>query len=64
MHKRMKRLGLSKETLRELASDQLALPVGGAETENRTCTCDTLDRTCYCTLDRTCYCTQDRTCTC
>lgn len=61
MHKRVKRLALAKETLRELASDQLALPVGGAETEDRTCTCNTLDRTCTCTQDRTC--TLDRTCT-
>lgn len=64
MHKRTKRLALSKETLRDLASDQLAKLAGGAETEDRTCTCDTLDRTCLCTLDRTCLCTQDRTCTC
>ena len=54
MNKRVKRLALAKETLRELSNERLSLLVGGAETEDRTCTCDTLNRTCYCTQDRTC----------
>ncbi|HEV7667250.1 MAG TPA: hypothetical protein VGS22_01920 [Thermoanaerobaculia bacterium] len=56
MKRKIQKLALRKETIHTLGT-----VVGGAETENRTCT---LDRTCYCTLDRTCYCTQDRTCTC
>lgn len=61
--KRLKKLSLSRETVRDLQRDLTGVAGGATDTCDRTCGC-TLDRTCYCTLDRTCYCTQDRTCTC
>ncbi len=57
MKRKIQKLALRKETIRALGT--LDRVVGGAETEDRTCT---LDRTCYCTQDRTCTCTSETIC--
>ena len=58
MKKRRQKLTLSKETIRDLQGDPLGRHVvgGGTDSCDRSCTCPTLDRTCYCTQDRTCTC--------
>lgn len=57
MKRKIQKLALRKETIQALGTFDAA--VGGAETDNRTCT---LNRTCYCTQDRTCTCTSETIC--
>ena len=64
MKKKLKKLALSRETLRDLQQAPLAEAAGGATISCERTVCFCTLNTCTCTQDSACRCTLGLTCAC